>query len=141
MKKAKRILVGLKTQEHAVELTDIACRLGVDNANLLLVHIIELPDPTPLDAEVPDLDALAKKIIATAKRVASHSEMKVSSLVLRAHDAGHALLEEMRDKKVELAVIGYHHREMLAEVLLGTTAQHLSKHAPCHLVIDVPPRD
>ncbi len=141
MKKAKRILVGLKTLDHAVELTDLACRLGAHGANLLLVHIIELPDPSPLDAEVPDLEALAKKIISTAKRVASRSGAKVSSLVLRAHDAGQALHDEMADKKTELAVIGYHHRETLAEFLLGTTAQHLARHAPCHIVIDVPPRD
>lgn len=140
MKRAKRILVGLKTLEQAVELTDLACRLGVRGANLTLVHIIELRDPTPLNAEVPDLEALAKKIIGTAERVATRGEMKASRLVLRAHDAGEALLAEMSNKKVDLAVIGYHHREMLAEVLLGTTAQHLSKHAPCHLIIDVPPR-
>ena len=140
MKKAKRILVALKTLEHAVELTDVACRLGADGANLFLIHIIELPDPTPLNAEVPDLEALAKKIVGTAARVASRSEMNVSRLILRAHDAGQALLEEMKDKKVELAVIGYHHRAMLAEMLMGTTARHLARHAPCHILVAVPPR-
>jgi nucleotide-binding universal stress UspA family protein len=139
MKKAKRILIGLKTLDHAVELTDLACRLGARGASLLLVHIIELPDPTPLDAEVPDLDAMAKKILRTAERVASRSEMKVSRLVLRAHDAGPALLDEMKEKKVELALIGYHHRRTLGEIVLGTTAQHLASHAPCHLLIDIPP--
>jgi len=139
MKKAKRILIGLKTLDHAVELTDLACRLGARGASLLLVHIIELPDPTPLDAEVADLEAMAKKILRTAERVASRSEMKVSRLLLRAHDAGPALLDEMMGKKVELAVIGYHHRRTLGEIVLGTTAQHLAGHAPCHLVIDIPP--
>ncbi len=139
MKKAKRILIGLKTLDHAAELTDLACRLGARGASLLLVHIIELPDPTPLDAEVPDLDAMAKKIFRTAERIASRSGMKVSRLVIRAHDAGPALLDEMKVKKVELAVIGYHRRRTLGEFLLGTAAQHIAGHAPCHLVIDIPP--
>ena len=139
MKKAKRILIGLKTLDHAVELTDLACRLGARGASLLLVHIIELPDPTPLDAEVPDLEATAKKILRSAERVASRSEMKVNRLVLRAHDAGPALLDEMKEKKVDLAVIGYHHGRTLGEIVLGTTAQHLTRHAPCHLIIDIPP--
>ena len=60
-------------------------------------------------------------------------------LVIRAHNAGPALLDEMKEKKVDLAVIGYHHRRTLGEILLGTTAQHLATHAPCHLVIDIPP--
>lgn len=140
MKRAKRILIGLKTLDHAVELTDLACRLGARGASLLLVHIIELPDPTPLDAEVRDLDAMAKKILRAAARIADRSGMKVSTLVLRAHDAGPALAAEMKEKKADLAVIGYHHRQSLAEFLLGTTAQHLAKHAPCHLVVDIPPR-
>lgn len=88
MKKARRILVGLKTLEHAVALTDLACRLGARNASLFLVHVIELPDPTPLDAEVPDLDQMAKKILHAAERVARRSEMKIAAQVLRAHDAG-----------------------------------------------------
>ena len=100
MKKAKRILVGLKTLDHAVELTDLACRLGAHGANLLLVHVIELPDPTPLDAEVPELEALAKKVIGTAERVANRSDAKVSKFIIRAHDAGRALLDEMKDKNV-----------------------------------------
>ncbi len=140
MRKAKRILVGLKTLDHAAELTDFACRLGAHGADLFLVHVIELPDPTPLDAEVPDLEALARKIIGAAKRVAKRSEANVTSLVLRAHGAGHALIDEMKVRKAELAVIGSHHPRALAEILLGTTAQHLAKEAPCHLLIHVPPR-
>ena len=78
MKKAKRILIGLKTLEHAAELTHLACRLGARDASVHLVHIMELPDPTPLDAEIPDLEALAKKILRTARRVASRNGMKVA---------------------------------------------------------------
>lgn len=141
MKKAKRILIGLKTLDHAVELTDLACRLGARGASLFLVHIVELPDPTPLDADVPDLDAMAKKILRAAGRVARRGEMNVSALVLRAHDAGPALLDEMTAKKVELAVIGYHHKHTLGEILLGTTGQHLARRAPCHLIIDMAPHE
>jgi hypothetical protein len=43
MKKPKRILVALKTTEHAIELTDIACRVGAQGASLVLMHVLELP--------------------------------------------------------------------------------------------------
>jgi nucleotide-binding universal stress UspA family protein len=138
MKKAKRILVGLKTLDHAVELTDLACRLGARGASVLLIHILELPDPTPLDAKVPDLEALANKILRAAERVAVRSEIKARTLPLRAHDAGPALLDEMKNNKVDLAVIGYHHKLTLGEILLGTTGKHLARHAPCHPLIDIP---
>ncbi len=140
MEKAKRILVGLKTLDNAVELTHLACCTGASGADLLLLHVIELPVPTPLDAGVPDLESLAKKIIEAAESVANSSDMNVSSLIIRAHNAGQVLLDEMKEKKVDLAIIGYHHRETLAEILFGTTARHLALHAPCRVLIDVPPR-
>jgi len=139
MKKAKRILVGLKTPGQAVTLTDAACRLGAKTASLILIHVIELPDPTPLNAEVPELDATAAKILQSGKRVAQKSKMKVRTLALRARNAGEALLGEMKDGQVDLGVIGYHHRSTIGEILLGSSAQHMMRHAPCNLVCIIPP--
>ncbi len=141
MKRAKRILVGLKTLESVEALVALACRLGARDGSLLLTHVIELPDVTPLDAEVPGVDAAAAKIMAAAGRIARASRMKATTLVLRAHDAGAALLDEMKEKKTDLAVLGYHHRRTIGEIVLGTTARHLANNAPCHLVLSVPPRD
>jgi chloride channel protein, CIC family len=140
MKKAKRILVGLKTFDHAIELTNLACRVGAPGASLMLAHVIELPDPTPLDADVPEMEAEAKRMLRAAERVAKRSQMKVSKQIFRAHNAGEALLEEMRQKNVDLAVLGYHHRRTIGELLLGTTSRHLSRHAPCQLLLSIPVR-
>jgi len=140
MKKAKRILVGLKTRENAIELTDVACRLGGRGGSLLLVHVIELPDATPLDADMPDLEANARKILQAGQRIARRSRMKTSVLILRARSAGGALLDEMKARKIELAVVGYHHGRTVGEMLLGTTQTYLMKHAPCHVLVSVPPR-
>lgn len=140
MKKAKRILVGLKDAAHAVELTDLACRVGARGARLLLVHVIELPDITPLEADVPDLEAAAQKILRTAARVAQRARMKTITRIVRAHSAGGALLDDLKEEKIELAVLGYHHGRTLGEVLLGTTAKHLATHAPCHVLMSIPPR-
>ena len=140
MRKAKRILVGLKSLENAVELTDLACRLGARGTSLLLVHVIELPDNTPLDAQVPNLEAEARKILRTSERVARCNRLTASTLILRAHSASYALLDELKEKKSDLAVLGYHHGRTLGEVIFGTTAIHLVTHAPCHVVLSIPPR-
>lgn len=140
MKKPKRILVGLKTAEHAVELTDLACRTGARGAMLLLMHVVELPAATPLDAEIPELEAPAQKALRAAERVARRAGMKTSKLMLHARAAGDALLDQMKESRIELAVLGYHHKRSLGEVLLGTTAQHVARHAPCHVLLSIPPR-
>ena len=140
MKKAKRILVGLKTLEEAVGLTDLACRAGAHKGSLLFVHVIELPDVTPLEVGLPALEAKAQKILRAAERVAKRSRMKVEKVVLRAHWAGTALVEEIKDEKIDLAVLGYHHGRSFGEFLLGTTAQYVAKHAPCHVLLSIPKR-
>ena len=140
MRKAKRILVALKIMENAVELTDLACRLGARGAELLLIHEIELPDNTPLNAEVPNLEAEARKILRAGQRVARRSRLNVKTLILRAHSASFALLDELKEKKSDLAVLGYHHGRTLGEVIFGTTAKHLVTGSPCHVVLSISPR-
>jgi nucleotide-binding universal stress UspA family protein len=140
MKRAKRILVGLKTLDSTDGLVDLACRLGARGASLHLVHVIELPEITPLDAEVPELDAAATRIVAKGKRAARRSKVKAGGIVLRARNAASALLDEMKQKGIQLAVLGYHHRHTLGEIVLGTTALHLAQKAPCHIVLSIPPR-
>jgi nucleotide-binding universal stress UspA family protein len=140
MRKPKRILVGLKTLENAVELTTLACRLGSRGASLVLVHVIELPDNTALDVEVPDLEAAAQKILRAGERVARRSHLKARTLVLRAHSATYALLDELKEKKSDLAVLGYHHGRTLGEIVFGTTAKHLAEHSPCYVVFGIAPR-
>jgi nucleotide-binding universal stress UspA family protein len=145
MKRAKRILVGLKTLDSADALVDLACRLGARGASLLLVHVLELPgelaEPTVLNVDVPELDATAAKIIGKGKRVARRNKMKARALVLRARDAASTLLDLMKEEKIDLAVLGYRHRPALGEILLGATAQHLAWKAPCHIVLSIPPRE
>lgn len=137
MKRPKQILVALKEYEHAVELTDLASRVGTRGATLLLVHVIELPDVTPLDAELPELEALAKKILRAGERMARRSRLKTKTLVLRAHSAGAALLDELKERKIDLAILGYHHGR-LGEAVFGSTARHVAAQAPCRVLLSIP---
>ena len=140
MKKPRRILIGLRSEDHAVELADLACRTAARNATVFLIHVIELPDTTPLDADVPDLEKEARAILRAAERVVRRSGLKAESVTLRAHRADTALLDELKTRNVELGIFGYHHQRTLSEMLLGTVAQHLTKNAPCHLLMAIPPR-
>jgi len=139
MKAFKRILVGLKEKDHAAELAELACRLAARGARLWLVHVVDLPAATPLDAEVPGLDAQTKAIVGAAARVVRRHRLKPSPLVLRARFAGQALVEELKEKRIELAVVGYHRKRTLEEILLGTTHQYLARHAPCRLLVSIAP--
>jgi nucleotide-binding universal stress UspA family protein len=114
--------------------------VGLSGSRIFLVHVIELPDNTPLNAEVPNLEAKARKILGAGERVARRSGLSAKTLVLRAHSASFALLDELKEKNCDLAVLGYHHGRTLGEVVFGTTAKHLATSSPCHMVLSIPPR-
>ena len=141
MATTRRILVGLKTADQADQLMELACALGAPDTAILIVHVIELPDVTPLDAEVPDLVSAAEAILGRAERFAREHGMRAKTEILRAHGAASALVDEMREHRIDLAVLGYHHERKLSELVLGTTARHVAKQAPCRIVLDIPPRE
>ena len=104
------------------------------------MHVIELPDEIPLDAAVPDLDEAARRTLRTGERIARRARLRTKPLIVRSHSAGLALLDELTEKKCDFAVLGYHHPHTIGEVIFGTTARHVMAHAPCRVLLSVPPR-
>lgn len=140
MPKKKGVLIGLKTRDHAASLTELACRVAHPEEPLLLVHVIEVPEITPLDAPLPVLDREAEQILRAGADVARRHRRKFHTQILRARSAGKALLGELKERKAALAILGSHHERSLREFLAGTTHQYLARRAPCRLLLDIPPR-
>lgn len=138
MQNTKRILVGLKETGHAAELMHLACRLGAMGSQITAIHIIELPDPTPLDAEVPELEKIALTVLASAQRVARKHRRTIKTKILHARSAGPALVDEIKEGKFDLAVVGYHHKRTLGELLWGSTSQYIARKAPCEMLVHIP---
>jgi nucleotide-binding universal stress UspA family protein len=140
MKRPKLVLVGLKTKENLAECVDFACQLADRGASLYLVHVIEIPEPAPLDAETPDLDCAARKILRAGVRRATRNSRKVTTLAPRGRTAGEVLLVELEQRRIELGVFGYGRRPDSGQVSPGATLRHLARHAPCRLLFVIPPR-
>lgn len=141
MKKAPRkILVSLKQASDAEELIGLATHVAAPGrVNIVALNVVEVPPATPLGARDPVLDRPARAVEEMVRRAArKHRGLKVSARLLRARHAGKAIVDELKEGKFDLAVIGYHHKRTLGELLLGTTAQYLAKHAPCRLLMSVP---
>ncbi len=141
--KLKRILVGLKEPSHADHLIWLACRMAVGTpATITAVHVTEIPEATPLDSDAPPIVAEEQNVRQSAqKAIRRHSRRrKIELKFYRARAAGKTLVEEIDSMGADLAVIGYHHKRSLREILLGSTAQYVSRHAACALLVSIPPR-
>lgn len=143
MKKAPRkILVSLKQAADAEELIGLATHVAAPGkAQIVALHVIEVPPAMPLDAKDEVLEAPARAVEQAVKDQArKHPRRKFRARLMRARHTGQTIVDELKEGKFDLAVIGYHHKRTLGELLLGTTAQYLAEHAPCRLLMSVPPR-
>jgi nucleotide-binding universal stress UspA family protein len=96
---------------------------------------------TPIKTEDEILDHPGKEILEAAARVAEKSSKKLSTELLRAREAGEVIVGEAKDQGAELLIVGHRgsHPSALGELLLGSTAQYVARHAPCRVLIQVPP--
>ncbi len=141
--KLKRILVGLKGTSHVDHLIWLACRMAErTQATITAVHVTEIPETTPLDSDAPSIVAEERDIRKAAeKAIRRHiRRRKIHLKFYRARTAGKTLVDEIDSIGADLAVVGYHHKRSLREILLGSTAQYISRHARCSVLVSIPPK-
>jgi len=137
-----KVMVALRDPESVESLMTLAVYLsGGMDAELVCLHVIEVPLATPLEAEDEILDHPGKEILAAATRVAERFSKKLSAGLLRAREAGEAIVGEAKDRGVQLLIVGHRgpHPSALGELLLGGTVHYVAHHAPCRVLIHIPP--
>ena len=136
-----KVMVALRDSETAGSLTSLACQMaGLAGTNVIALHVIEVPPGLPIDVMDPVFERPGQQVLSLARQVASNNfSMRISTKLLKARNAGEAIVGEATEAGVDLLVIGYHHNHGLAEKLLGSTVQHVTHHAPCRVLVQVPP--
>jgi nucleotide-binding universal stress UspA family protein len=136
-----KVMVALRDSASVASLVRLACQMAEGmGAELTALHIVEVPMATPIDADDEVLNRPGKEILAQAQRIASEGfSRKITTQLLRARQAGEALVGEVKDQGIDLLVMGYHRPHALGEILLGSTVQYVARHAPCRVVVQIPP--
>jgi nucleotide-binding universal stress UspA family protein len=138
-----RILVaisGASTDEEAVR---FACRLSLrPRASVLAATVVEVPRGLPLGTVEGGAVASAESLLDHAAEIGREYEVAVKTELLQAREAAPALVEEIADRQIDLAVIGMTYRERFGEFYMGKTVPHLLQHAPCRVLLlrETPPR-
>jgi nucleotide-binding universal stress UspA family protein len=136
-----KVIVALRDPESVESLMTLAIHLSNSmDAELVALHVVEVPLATPIEAEDEILDQAGKEILAAATRGAERSSKKLSTELLRAREVGEAIVGEAKDQGAELLIVGHRgsHPSALGELLLGSTAQYVAHHAPCRVIIQIP---
>jgi len=138
-----KVLVALRDADHVDGLMRLAWELskGMD-ADVAALNVVEVGPGLPLDAESDVLDQSGKEALARAQKSAKQNSRGLSTRLVRARDAGHAIVHEVEEGRDDLLILGYHHKPALEEVILGSTVQYVARHAPCRMIVEVlPPRN
>ena len=140
MAKAK-VLVGLRDAQSVESLVTLACQIsGGMDADLTALHVAEIPMATPLEADDEILDHPGREILDQARKYAAeHFSCAIGTKLLRARQAGEALVGEATEQRVDTLVVGYHQPQTLGEIFLGSTAQYVIRHAPGRVIVQIPP--
>lgn len=135
----RRILVPLL--DGPGEATQIACRLAADRgAVLTAVAVVEVPRELPLDAAMEDDEAVASDLLRQARAQGDRYGVAVELRLIRARDAGQAIVEEAARDKSELIVLEARRRRVVRRhgPIFTATAASVLTHAPCRVLVTAP---
>ena len=140
MPKAK-VMVALRDRTSLDGLTSLACQLANGmGGELIALHVVQIPLATPIEANEEVIDEDGKEILTEAARVATGKVPGgFSTQLLRARNAGEAIIAEAKEQAVDLLVLGHRRQHELTEFLLGSTMRHVAHHAPCKVIVLIPP--
>jgi nucleotide-binding universal stress UspA family protein len=132
----RRIMVpinGSHTDEEAVRL---ACRMSRRaRGKVYVVTILEVKRSMALGA-VPEADIeRAEAMLEHAESLGAELDADVDTELLQAREAGPAIVDEVREWRADLVVIGLPYRERFGEFHMGKTAPYVLKNAPCRTIL------
>ena len=137
-----KVMVAVRGGSSVESLVTLACQLSqVMSADLTALHVVEVPLPTPLDATDETIDHPGLEVLEKAQQVAGKLSRQLAPELLRAREVGEAIVGVAKERGVDLLVMGHHkpHPHTLSETLLGGTVRYVAHHAPCRVIVQIPP--
>jgi len=130
----RSILVPIVSGAASSEAVEVAAQLATERAGrIVLLRVIVVPLELPLDADLHEQLAEANALLDEAAAIAETYGVRSVERVVRARQAGRAIVEEAERRGSEIIVLGaprYMHR-----AIFGHTVDYVLKHAPCRVMV------
>jgi APA family basic amino acid/polyamine antiporter len=130
----RSILVPLVAGDSSREAVEVAARLATERAGrIVLLRVVVVPLELPLDADLSEELHQANMLLDTARAVAAPYGVRTIERVVRARNAGRAIVEEAERRAAEIIVLGAprgKHRN-----IFGHTVDYVLKNAPSRVMV------
>jgi APA family basic amino acid/polyamine antiporter len=138
----RRLLVPIVTGQPSDDALDVACSLASERgARILALNVLEVPLDTPLNAELPWLEAAANAELDEAVAIGDSYGVDVQDRLVRARSAGPAIVDEAERRGTEIIVIGSPRKALTSaqRAVFGRTVDYVLRHAPCRVMVTASP--
>jgi len=113
---------------------DVVATLGKrDRLRAAIVHIVEVVQQLPVDADLPEEIATGERVLAAAERIARDRGLRADYDLLQARSVGAAIVDEATQRNADLVILGANVRDKHGEQTLGTTVPYVLLHARCEV--------
>lgn len=140
----QRILVALDHSAGSDGVVEYACAVARGmNAAITLLHVYEppnemigiVPGATTAGEATAERDA-GSSLLAHAEEIARANGLANADRILeRSMSASYAITWHARVGKFDLIVMGTHGRKGLQRLIMGSTAEHVLRDAPCPILL------
>ena len=130
----RSILVPIVSGDGSREAVELAARLATERAGrIVLLRVIVVPLELPLDADLSEQLEEADMLLDEARSIATPYGVRAVERVVRARNAGRAIVEEADRRGTEIIVLGAprgRHRH-----IFGHTVDFVLKQAPSRVMV------
>ena len=137
----RSILVPIVAGDESREAVEVAARLATERAGrIVLLRVIVVPLELPLDADLTEQLEEAHRLLDEAYAIVEPYGVRAVERVVRARQAGRAIVEEADRRVTEVIVLGA--RRGGYKTIFGATVEYVLKNAPCRVMVAAgKPRD
>jgi len=130
----RAILVPVVAGDESREAVELAARLAAERGGrIVLLRVVVVPLELPLDADLSEQLAEADHLLDEYRALAEPYGVRVVERVVRARNAGRAIVEEAERRASEIIVLGAPRGRHRA--IFGHTVDYVLKNAPSRVMI------
>ncbi|HXG09805.1 MAG TPA: universal stress protein [Gemmataceae bacterium] len=144
-------MIHLKTILHPTDFSqasgyalEMACALARDQAaRVILLHVVPRPVPIGRDPLVPafkeahtveDLETYRQEVKARLERLRGEAPYARVEVLLKEGDVAGVIARTAEETASDLIVMGSHGRSRMYQLMMGSVAAEVTRHAPCPVV-------
>jgi nucleotide-binding universal stress UspA family protein len=139
--RGERILVAVDGSDFSEAAVDQAISLGaICNSEIFVISVVDLyPEQMEVaPALVEKMSQEVRQHLDKAKKKVDKANIPCETIVHMGGKPHEFIVQEAKDKRIDLICMGTHGRSGIKRVLMGSVAQNVIGQAPCPVLV-VPP--